>query len=62
MQVINLRAKRGGSLFEGRCMRHGSPAHGGSHVIFGPKSWNILTKLSEKVDFNMAESVAWFVF
>ena len=29
---------------------------------FGPKCWNILTKLGEKVDFSIAESVAWFIF
>ena len=28
----------------------------------GLKCWNILTKLGEKVDFSIAESVAWFVF
>ena len=34
----------------------------GFSVKIGPKYWNILTKLGEKVDFSIAESVAWFIF
>ena len=34
----------------------------GFPVNFGPKCWNILTKLGKKVDFSIAESVAWFIF
>ena len=63
---INLRAKRGGSLFEGgwyEMWSKGSPTFGGFFAKMGLERWNILTKLGEKVDFSIiAESVAWFVF
>ena len=42
--------------------RKWSPALGGSHVIIGLKSWNILTKLGVKGDISKAHSVAWFIF
>ena len=63
--LVNLRAKRGGSLFEGcwyETWSKGSPAFGGFFSWIGLKCWNILTKLGKKVDFSIAESVAWFVF
>ena len=57
--------KRGGSLFEGSSYEmwsKGSPTFGGSRRKIGLERWNILTKLGEKVDFGIAESVAWFIF
>ena len=46
----------------GRGAHEGSPPNGGFLYLIGLKCWNILTKLGEKVDFCIAESVAWFVF
>ena len=64
--LINLRAKRGGSLFEGSWYgmwsAEGSPPLAGFWGKIGPKNWNLLTKLGQIVGITKAESASLFIF